>query len=165
MSSTDFAFSAALIHLSGSKRELASILVSIDSGTTEAIDALGRNVKVQLIRGDRKVRPSPPTRDGIIYTCCLPEQVASEMDRLVLMHGVHRPGRGARRGSGRMVALSLHTDSPVSGRQRFGRTGIGIGSLGTGRAIPFFVTRDYNAANIDSLEAANQGELGGLIET
>ena len=31
--------------------------------------------------------------------------------------------------------------------------------------FPFFVTRDYNAANIDSLEAANQGELGGLIET
>src|SRR5690606_22441011 len=51
---------------------------------TEGIDSLGRRVEFPLLRGEWKTRPNNPlTRDGSIHEYCPPEQVASEMERMI----------------------------------------------------------------------------------
>ncbi|MBN1815926.1 MAG: Fic family protein [Sedimentisphaerales bacterium] len=56
----------------------------------DAVDMTGKPTKIDLIRGDWKRLPNNPTRtNGSIHEYCPPEQVASEMDRLVEMHGSH----------------------------------------------------------------------------
>ncbi len=58
--------------------------------TTTAIDQFGKTVEVELISGDYKKRPNNPSRaDGYIHKYCPPEQVSSEMDRLVELHLSH----------------------------------------------------------------------------
>ncbi len=58
--------------------------------TTEAIDEFGNYMEVEVIRGDWKKWPNNPRRpDGIIHEYCPPEQVASEMDKLIAMHLEH----------------------------------------------------------------------------
>ena len=54
------------------------------------MDSQGRSIKIPLIKGDWKQRANYPVRDGITYTYCPPEQVSSEMDRLVHLHHQHR---------------------------------------------------------------------------
>ena len=56
----------------------------------EAIDTLGREVRVPLRKGAYKKRPNNPSlSDGSIHEYCPPEQVDSEMDRLIEMHLGH----------------------------------------------------------------------------
>ena len=56
----------------------------------EAIDGLGRLVYVPLVKGAYKTLPNNPLRqDGSMHEYCPPEHVASEMDRLIELHGVH----------------------------------------------------------------------------
>ena len=56
----------------------------------DGLDQFGRRVKVPLERGAYKKRPNNPLRrDGILHQYCPPEQVASEMDRLVALHHAH----------------------------------------------------------------------------
>ena len=52
---------------------------------------LGRNIETPLLRGDYKKRPNNPLRpDGTLHEYCPPEQVASEMDRLIELHKAHQ---------------------------------------------------------------------------
>lgn len=54
------------------------------------IDQFGRPVEVPLTHGGYKLQPNNPTQpDGRIFEYCPPEQVASEMDRLVELHQQH----------------------------------------------------------------------------
>ena len=56
----------------------------------EAIDSFGRARRIELIRGDYKTQPNNPrTADGEHHIYSPPEQVASEMDRLIDMHRKH----------------------------------------------------------------------------
>lgn len=58
--------------------------------TTSAVDSLGRRVEVPLARGKYKAHPNNPMRqDGTIHEYCPPEQVDSEMDRLIALHREH----------------------------------------------------------------------------
>jgi Fic family protein len=58
--------------------------------TTLAVDATGRLVEVPLLRGDYKRHPNNPQRpNGSIHQYCPPEQVASEMDRVIALHSEH----------------------------------------------------------------------------
>lgn len=55
-----------------------------------AIDSIGRLVEVRLVHGAYKTRPNNPTRtNGSLHEYCPPEQVSSEMDRLVALHAEH----------------------------------------------------------------------------
>ena len=56
----------------------------------EGRDQFGRTNQVPLIHGDYKKQPNNPTRpDGSVHLYCPPEQVASEMDRLIEFHMAH----------------------------------------------------------------------------
>ena len=58
--------------------------------TVGGVDSLGRKTSVPLIRGAYKSLPNNPLRpDGTIHEYCPPEQVDSEMDRLIALHHQH----------------------------------------------------------------------------
>ena len=58
--------------------------------TTAAKDNFGTMMEVELLRGDWKKLPNNPTKsDDSIHEYCPPEQVASEMDRLISLHQEH----------------------------------------------------------------------------
>ena len=50
---------------------------------------MGNLIGIPLIKGDWKKQPNYPTKQGVIFAYCPPEQVAAEMDRLVAMHQDH----------------------------------------------------------------------------
>lgn len=58
-------------------------LITKHQATTDAIDTLGNHVKIEMLRGQFKKYANNPMRDDIIYNYCPPEQVESEMDRLI----------------------------------------------------------------------------------
>ena len=58
--------------------------------TTLAVDTAGRFIELPLLRGTYKRDSNNPQRpDGSIHQYCPPEQVASEMDRLIELHREH----------------------------------------------------------------------------
>jgi Fic family protein len=58
--------------------------------TATAVDSQGSIIQVPLRRGEYKLHPNNPTRpDGSIHQYCPPEQVASEVERLVDLHRNH----------------------------------------------------------------------------
>ncbi|MXW28233.1 MAG: Fic family protein, partial [Chloroflexi bacterium] len=67
-------------------RELHALMTRSQE-TAEGMDTLGRKVSVPLIRGGFKKLPNNPVRtDGRLHEYCPPEQVDSEMDRLIALH-------------------------------------------------------------------------------
>ena len=70
-------------------KQLHAILLEPQS-TTRGVDTLGREVEVPLLKGDYKRWPNNPSRgNGSVHEYCPPEHVASEMDRLLQLHGEH----------------------------------------------------------------------------
>ena len=130
---------------------------------TDGIDPSDHGIQVPLIRGDWQVQPNSPTRNGKIYTYCPPEQVASEMDRLVEGHAAHMHN-GV---SAEVQAAWLH--------HRFtqihpfqdgnGRVARALASLVLVQAglFPLVVTRDDKVGYLDALEAADIGNLKPLV--
>lgn len=144
-------------------RELHAVLLRSQE-VTEGVDSFGRDVEISLIKGDWKKLPNSPVRDGVLYEYCPPEQVASEMDRLVAMHAEH----GARGAPTEVQAAWLH--------HRFtqihpfqdgnGRIARAIASLVLikGGLFPLVVTRDDRTNYLDALEAADDGDLKPLVD-
>lgn len=70
-------------------RQLHQVLIR-NQATTWAQDYLGNIVEVPLMHGQWKARSNNPQRpDGSIHKYCPPEQVVSEIERLVEMHNEH----------------------------------------------------------------------------
>ena len=70
-------------------KELHSLLTR-NQLSTSAVDSAGRVHDVELLRGAYKTLPNNPVRpNGEAHEYCPPEQVASEMDRMVDMHLSH----------------------------------------------------------------------------
>lgn len=132
--------------------------------TTEAIDALGREVSVPLIRGDWKVQPNYPLRDGVLHAYCPPEQVASEIDRLIEIHHEHQrtgvsPDVSAAWLHHRFAQIHPFQDGN-------GRVARALASLVLIQAglFPLVINRDEKKPYIDALEAADAGDLRPLVE-
>ena len=71
-------------------KELHALLTR-NQPTTQAVDALGTLVDVELVRGDYKQRENNPRRsDGSVHGYSPPEHVASEMEMLVKLHLGHQ---------------------------------------------------------------------------
>ena len=70
-------------------KELHAVLLA-HQDTASARNTFGRRVEMPLAKGEYKKRPNNPLRpDGLLHEYCPPEQVASEMDRLIAMHASH----------------------------------------------------------------------------
>ena len=131
----------------------------------EGVDALGRKTTAPLISGDYKRQPNNPLRaDGDTHEYCPPEQVASEMDKLIELHLQH-------------VEVSVPAEVEAAWlHHRF--TQIHPFQDGNGRVaralatlifvkkgwFPLVVRDRERSAYIDALEAADEGELGDLVK-
>jgi Fic family protein len=132
--------------------------------TTTAVDGLGRVVDVALLRGEWKRLPNNPTRpDDGVHEYCPPEQVASEMDRLIVLHKEHQqklvpPEIEAAWLHHRFAQIHPFQDGN-------GRVVRALASLVFLRAgwFPLVVNRDERVEYIESLEKADQGDLSSLV--
>ena len=132
--------------------------------TTDAVDALGRPVEVDLIKGDWKKLPNSPLGDGVTYEYCPPEQVASEMDRLIDLHRRHVDNSVP---SDVAAAWLHHRFTQIHPFQDGnGRVARAIAShvLIKDELFPLIITRDDKIAYLDALETADGGELAPLVE-
>lgn len=144
-------------------KELHAVLLA-NQKTASARDVFGRRVEMPLTKGDYKKRPNNPVRsDGLVHEYCPPEQVASEMDRLLAMHLEH----GEQGVPPEVEAAWLH--------HRFtqihpfqdgnGRVARALATLVTIRAgwFPLVVTDAGRPDYIDALELADAGNLRPLV--
>lgn len=132
--------------------------------TVEAVNGLGRLVEVELLRGDWKKQPNNPTRpNGEVHEYCPPEQVASEMDRLIELHKGHTeqgvpPEVEAAWLHHRFTQIHPFQD----GNGRIARSLASLVFLRSGW-FPLLIHRDDREAYIDALEAADSGDLSALL--
>jgi Fic family protein len=131
---------------------------------TDALDALGRDVIIPVTRGAWKTLANSPTRDGTLYAYAPPEQVASEMDRLIALHGQHQklgvaPDVQAAWLHHRFAQIHPFQDGN-------GRVARALASLVLVQAglFPLVVTRDDRIAYLDALEAADDGQLKPMVD-
>lgn len=129
--------------------------------TAAGIDTLGRRVSAPLLRGAFKRLPNNPLRpDGNIHEYCPPEQVDSEMDRLIELHLGH-----AGIAPEMEAAWLHHRFSQIHPFQDGnGRIARALATLVLVRAgwLPL-VVRDRDRSNyFDLLEMADRGDLNSL---
>ncbi len=125
----------------------------------------GKITRVDFLRGDWKKWPNNPTRpDGTIYEYAPPEQVASEMDKLISWHLEHRRSSV----SPEIEAAWLHHRFTQihpfqDGNGRVARLLASLVFIREGW-FPLVLTRDNRSDYIAALEEADQGDLSQLIE-
>ncbi len=152
-----FDFVKSKRHLSTSYiKELHAVLLRSQT-VTEGVDSLGRRVDVSLIKGDWKVQPNFPVRDGVTYKYCPPEHVATEMDRLVDLHAAHL----AQDVPAEVQAAWLHHRFTQihpfqDGNGRLARAIASLVLIKHG-LFPLVVTRDDRTAYLDALEVCRRG--------
>ena len=146
-------------------RELHALLTRAQEHVDGA-DQFGRPTRVKLEHGRYKQLPNNPTRsNGSVHEYCPPEQVASEMDRLVEMHTEHLQRRPKVPAS--VAAAWLHHRFTQihpfqDGNGRVARALATLVFIEDG-LFPLVVNRDDRPAYIDALEAADADTLAPLI--
>jgi Fic family protein len=133
--------------------------------TTDGINQFGQLGEVAIIRGDWKKWPNNPRRpNGEIYEYCPPEQVASEMDRLISMRVDHTKLNVPPEVE---AACLHHRFSQIHPFQDGnGRVARALASLVFLRAgwFPLVITNDIRIEYIDALEQADEGNLSPLTQ-
>ncbi|MCB1099100.1 MAG: Fic family protein [Verrucomicrobiae bacterium] len=144
-------------------KQLHSSLVQ-SQDCTEGIDAEGRLIEIPLIKGDWKIHPNYPTRDGVTFGYCPPEQVASEMDRLVAMHQEHLDAGVPAEVEAAWLHHRFSQIHPFQDGN--GRVCRALASMVLVQAglFPLVVTRNEKDKYIDALEAADKGDLKWLVD-
>ncbi len=145
-------------------KELHACLLA-HQDTAAARNTFGRRVEMPLAKGEYKKRSNSPVRpDGRIHEYCPPEQVTSEMDRLVDMHSSHRdagvlPEVEAAWLHHRFVQIHPFQDGN-------GRVARALATLVMIRAgwLALVVTDAVRSEYIEALEAADGGDLAPLVK-
>ena len=144
-------------------KELHAVFVR-NQKTTEGRDQFGNVIKVSIETGEYKKNPNNPTRpDGQIHLYCPPEHVASEMDRLIIMHREHQaqniaPEVEAAWLHHRFTQIHPFTD----GNGRVARS-LSTMALIQGGSFPLVVREEKRSEYIDALEWADKGNLAPLV--
>jgi Fic family protein len=132
--------------------------------TTVVMDQFGELFEARLSKGRYKERPNNPKRpDGYVHQYSPPEQVDSEIEKLLIMHEKHE-------------ALGVPVEIEAAWvHHRFaqihpyqdgnGRVARALASLIFIKRnwFPVVVTRDDRARYIDALEVADAGDLRSLV--
>jgi fido (protein-threonine AMPylation protein) len=132
--------------------------------TTVVRDQFGELFESKLLKGKYKERPNNPRRaDGTVYEFCPPEQVESEMERLLAMHAKHEK---------LVVPVEVeaawlhHRFTQIHPYQDGnGRVARALASLLFIKAgwFPVVVSRDDRPRYLDALEVGDQGVLLALV--
>jgi len=144
-------------------KELHALMTQHQS-TATGRDQFGGLVEVPLQRGTWKLLPDNPTRpDDTIHEYCPPEQVASEMDRLIEMHSHHVDDRVPVEIESAWLHHRFTQIHPFQdGNGRVARAITSLVFLQPGW-FPLVVNRDDRESYIDALERADNGDLRSLI--
>ena len=157
----DFVKGERILTTSYIKELHAALLRSQDK--TDGIDSQGNHVEIPLIRGDWKNLTNSPSRDGVTFTYCPPEQVASEMDRLVELHQSHQVNSVPTEVQAAWLHHRFTQIHPFQDGN--GRVARAIASLVLVKdgLFPLVVTRDDKVVYLDALEMADAGDLNPLV--
>jgi fido (protein-threonine AMPylation protein) len=161
----------ALFDFVAQRRELSTSYIKelhagllLHQNTVKGVDQFGGEVYAELKKGAYKNHPNNPTRrDKTVHEYCPPEHVASEMDRLIGLHGQHE-----QRSMPTVVKAAWlhHAFTQIHPFQDGnGRVARALASLVLirGGLFPLVVNRDDREKYIDALEAADEGDLTALV--
>ncbi len=145
-------------------KELHQVLTR-NQATTLAQGSFGNLIEISLLHGQWKSQSNNPMRpDGFVHQYCPPEQVVSEMERLVEMHNQHLeldvPPE--------IEAAWLHhrftqTHPFQDGNGRVARTLASLIFIRQG-LFPVVITRHDRQEYINASEAADTGNLTALVK-
>lgn len=125
----------------------------------------GKRIQIPLLPGEYKVRPNNPRRaDGFVHEYCPPEQVRSELDRLLEFHRSHA-GRNL---PTEVEAAWLHHEfvrvHPFQdGNGRMSRLLMAYVFVRNGE-FPPIITTEGKPDYIAMLEIADEGNVHGFID-
>jgi Fic family protein len=143
-------------------RELHAVLMR-HVKTHRVQDQFGDFFDTELKAGVYKTLPNNPKRNGSVHEYCPPEQVASEMDRLVALHAEHVQRGLPAEVQAAWIHHAFTQIHPFSDGN--GRVARAIASLLFIRAgsFPLVVNRDDRGDYIRALEMADEGSLRELV--
>jgi Fic family protein len=140
----------------------AALLLHQD--TSMMLDQFGNLFESKLSKGKYKEWPNNPKKaDGSTHQYCRPEQVDSEMERLLTLHAEHEKKRVPVEIEAAWLHHRFTQIHPYQDGN--GRVARALASLIFIRAgwFPIVVTRDDRVRYIDALEVADEGNLASLI--
>jgi len=145
-------------------KQLHQLLTQSQDSTEALVPSTGQIIRIPLIQGDWKRQPNNPMRpDGTVHEYCPPEQVASEMDRLVEIHHQHREQNVPPEVEAAWLHHRFTQIHPFQdGNGRVARCLASLVFIQAGW-FPLVLTRDDRAAYITASEQADQGNLSNLI--
>jgi Fic family protein len=143
--------------------ELHSALLK-HQDTTVVMDQFGQLFDSKLTKGQYKTRPNNPRRpDGTLHQYSPPEQVTSEMERLIALHKEHEVKHVPVEVEAAWLHHRFAQIHPYQDGN--GRVARALASLIFIKAgwFPVVVTRDDRTRYIDALEVADEGDLRSLV--
>jgi len=144
-------------------KQLHQLLTQHQNSTEGLIPSTNEVIEIKLIKGNWKQQPNNPMRgDGLIHEYCPPQQVASEMDRLINLHQKHLnipPEIESAWLHHRFTQIHPFQD----GNGRVARCLASLVFLQAGW-FPLVIRRDDRVAYIQASEKADQGDLSALVQ-
>ncbi|HET8887463.1 MAG TPA: Fic family protein [Candidatus Angelobacter sp.] len=132
--------------------------------TTAVRDQFGNLFEARLLKGKYKERPNNPKKpDGSMHQYCPPEQVESEMERLLSLHAEHEKKSVPVEVEAAWLHHRFTQIHPYQDGN--GRVARALASLLFIKAgwFPVVVTREDRARYIDVLELSDEGNIQSLI--
>jgi fido (protein-threonine AMPylation protein) len=145
----------------GFLNELQSVLTRHQE-TTTAVDQFGKRFEIPLLKGKFKQHPNNPrTPDGQIHEYCPPIHVESEVDRMIEMFNSYDHEDPI------LVSAWLHhrftqIHPYQDGNGRVARAIVTLVLLRK-ELLPLVIDRDLRREYLDSLQAADEGDLSLLV--
>ena len=138
-------------------------LMTRSQDSVDGVDAFGRRVSTPLLRGEFKKLPNNPLRsDGKLPEYCPPEQVASEMDRLIALHHQHDDVAPEVEAAWLHHRFSqIHPFQDGNGRIARALATLVFVKVGW---FPLVVRDRDRGRYLDALELADKGDLKPLVE-
>ncbi len=132
--------------------------------TTAVRDQFGNLFEAKLLKGKYKERPNNPKKpDGSMHQYCPPEQVDSEMEKLLLFHAEHeKKGVPVEVGAAWLHHRFTQIHPYQDGNGRVARALASLLLIKAGW-FPVVVTRDERSRYIDALEAADNRDLRLIV--
>lgn len=160
-----FDFVAARRELSPSFIKELHALMTRNQRTCAAVDQFGNATELELLHGEYKKWPNNPQRpDGRLHQYCPPEQVDSEMDRLIELHRRHRAVNVPPEVDSAWLHHRFTQIHPFQdGNGRIARALASLVFLREGW-FPLVITRDDRTRYLDALESADSGMLAPLVD-
>lgn len=141
-------------------KELHSLITS-HQDYTEAVDQFGNRVKIPMVKGEFKTSANNPSRDGVRYCYCPPEQTASEMDNLVRIFGSLNCHVLVKAAFLHHAFTQIHPFQDGNGRMARLLASFVLIKEGL---FPLSVDREERVRYIDALEKADAGEYQDLVD-